>query len=134
MLLYDLPQDRDYILIFMKRNLDEVIASQKVMLARKGETPRAEDEEMKRLFSKHLSEGYSVKEVINASSRITGIDIPYEYTKRREGDPAILVGSSKKIINELGWEPQYPQIAQIIETAWKWHREHPYGFRNNKVN
>src|SRR3972149_6279219 len=56
MLLYDLPQDRDYILIFMKRNLDEVIASQKVMLARKGETPRAEDEEMKRLFSKHLSE------------------------------------------------------------------------------
>ena len=56
MLLYDLPQDRDYILIFMKRNLDEVIASQKVMLARKGERPRAEDEEMKRLFSKHLSE------------------------------------------------------------------------------
>ena len=56
MLLYDLPQDRDYILIFMKRNLDEVIASQKVMLARKGERPSAEDEEMKRLFSKHLSE------------------------------------------------------------------------------
>ena len=56
MLLYDLPQDRDYILIFMKRNLDEVIASQKVMLARKGETPRADYEEMKQLFSKHLSE------------------------------------------------------------------------------
>ena len=56
MLLYDLPQDRDYILIFMKRNLDEVIVSQKVMLARKGERPSAEDEEMKRLFSKHLSE------------------------------------------------------------------------------
>jgi len=56
MLLYDLPQDRDYILIIMKRNLDEVIASQKVMLARKGESPRGEDEEMKLLFSKHLSE------------------------------------------------------------------------------
>src|SRR3990170_2478282 len=56
MLLYDLPPDRDYFLIFMKRNLDEVIASQKVMLARKGEAPRADDEEMKRLFSKHLSE------------------------------------------------------------------------------
>ena len=56
MLLYDLPLDREYSLIFMKRNLDEVIASQKVMLARKGERPSAEDEEMKRLFSKHLSE------------------------------------------------------------------------------
>ncbi|HZX48043.1 MAG TPA: sulfotransferase [Nitrospirota bacterium] len=56
MLLYDLPQDRDYILIFMKRNLDEVIASQKVMLARKGESPRAEDDEMKQLYLKHLSE------------------------------------------------------------------------------
>ena len=56
MILYDLPLDRDYFLIFMKRNLDEVIASQKVMLARKGETPRADYEEMKQLFSKHLSE------------------------------------------------------------------------------
>lgn len=56
MLLYDLPLDRDYILIFMKRNLDEVIASQKVMLARKGEIPRAADEEMKLIFYKHLSE------------------------------------------------------------------------------
>ena len=56
MLLYDLPQDRDYFLIFMKRNLDEVIASQKVMLARKGESPSADDDEMKRLFFKHLSE------------------------------------------------------------------------------
>ena len=56
MLLYNLPLDREYILIFMKRNLDEVIASQKVMLARKGEIPSAEDEEMKQLFSKHLTE------------------------------------------------------------------------------
>ena len=56
MLLYNLPLDREYSLIFMKRNLDEVIASQKVMLARKGEIPSAEDEEMKQLFSKHLTE------------------------------------------------------------------------------
>src|SRR3972149_7359042 len=55
MLLYNLPLDRDYFLIFMKRNLDEVVASQKVMQARKGETPRAGDEEMKLLFSRHLS-------------------------------------------------------------------------------
>ena len=56
MLLYNLPLDREYSLIFMKRNLDEVIASQKVMLARKGEIPSADDEKMKQLFSKHLSE------------------------------------------------------------------------------
>ena len=56
MLLYDLPLDRDYFLIFMKRNLEEVIVSQRIMLARKGEIPSADDEEMKQLFSQHLSE------------------------------------------------------------------------------
>lgn len=56
MLLYDLPLDRDYLLIFMKRNLDEVIASQKIMLERKGKTPGTEDEDLKLLYSRHLHE------------------------------------------------------------------------------
>ncbi len=75
MLLYDLPPDRDYFLIFMKRNLDEVIASQKVMLARKGEIPSAGDEEMKLLFSKHLSE---IEAWLSERKNFTTLYINYE--------------------------------------------------------
>ena len=75
MLLYDLSLDRDYFLIFMERNLDEVIASQKVMLARKGEIPRAEDEEMKLLFSKHLSE---IKAWLSEREKFKTLYINYE--------------------------------------------------------
>lgn len=79
-------------------------------------------------------EGYSVKDVVDVSQQLTGIDIPYEYTKRREGDPAILVGSSKRIAAALGWRPQYSELEQIILTAWKWHKEHPYGFKKGSRN
>jgi len=49
-------------------------------------------------------------------------------TKRRPGDPAVLIGSSKKIIRELGWKPQFADLSTIIETAWKWHKSHPEGW------
>ncbi|HEC97500.1 MAG TPA: sulfotransferase family protein [Nitrospirae bacterium] len=55
-LLYDLPSDRKYGLIFMKRNLEEILLSQRKMLERKGAEDNIDDEEMRRLFSKHLEE------------------------------------------------------------------------------
>ena len=56
MLLYDLPSDKKYKLIFMKRNLEEILLSQRKMLQRKGAEDNIDDEEMRRLFSKHLEE------------------------------------------------------------------------------
>ena len=47
---------------------------------------------------------------------------------RRPGDPATLVAGSGKIRRELGWEPRYPDLRDIIETAWDWHRSHPEGY------
>ena len=55
-LLYYLPLDRQYSVIFMKRNIDEIIKSQKVMLERKGLTMKSSEEEMKLLYKKHLEE------------------------------------------------------------------------------
>ena len=72
--------------------------------------------------------GYSVKEVINVARNITGKPIPSKIVERRPGDPAILIGSSEKAIKELGWKPQFPNLDTIIETAWKWHRDHPEGY------
>jgi UDP-glucose 4-epimerase len=72
--------------------------------------------------------GFSVKEVIECTRKVTGKEIPEEVTPRRAGDPAVLVASSEKIINELGWQPKYNTLEKIIETAWVWHKNHPNGY------
>jgi UDP-arabinose 4-epimerase len=67
--------------------------------------------------------GFSVKEVIDTASQITGKDIPVELGKRRPGDPAELVGDAMRISKELGWSPEYADLDTIIDTAWKWHQK-----------
>ena len=72
--------------------------------------------------------GYSVREVIETARRVTGKPIPVAVTGRRAGDPAVLVGSSRRAAAELGWRPRYPDLAAIIETAWRWHQACPDGY------
>ncbi|KAA5808410.1 UDP-glucose 4-epimerase GalE [Thermoanaerobacterium thermosaccharolyticum] len=73
-------------------------------------------------------EGFTVNEVIDAARRVTGHPIPAKVVARRPGDPAKLVASSDKIINELGWNPKHNSLEEIIESAWKWHKSNPNGF------
>jgi UDP-glucose 4-epimerase len=73
-------------------------------------------------------QGYSVLEVIQAVERVTGNKVPYEIGKRRAGDPAVLVASAVKAGRELGWRPRYGELEKIIESAWRWHRDHPGGY------
>ncbi|UOQ94845.1 UDP-glucose 4-epimerase GalE [Halobacillus shinanisalinarum] len=75
-------------------------------------------------------QGFTVKEVIDAARRITGRDIPAEIAPRRAGDPAQLVASSAKAMNELGWEPQHSDLDNMIQTAWTWFQNHPDGYGN----
>ena len=72
--------------------------------------------------------GFSVKEVVDITRKVTGVDIKAELGERRPGDPAILVASSEKAKKELNWKPKYNDLGTIIETAWKWHKENPNGF------
>jgi len=72
--------------------------------------------------------GYSVREVIETASKVTGKKILSIGSSRRPGDPTRLVASSEKIKKELGWTPKYTKLETIIETAWQWHRTHPNGF------
>ncbi len=83
-----------------------------------------------RIYNLGNGEGYSVKEVIDTASEVVGEEIKAEVGQRRAGDPAVLVASSKKIIKELGWEPKYPELKTIIETAWNWHKGG--GFNGNE--
>lgn len=66
--------------------------------------------------------GFSVKEVIQASEKIVGHDIPVKFGNRREGDPPVLIGSADKAKTILGWRPHFAELSVIIETAWHWHR------------
>ena len=72
--------------------------------------------------------GYSVKEVIETARQVTGHPIPTHEASRRPGDAPRLVASAEKIRRELDWEPQHPELSQIIASAWEWHRTHPHGY------
>jgi UDP-glucose 4-epimerase len=72
--------------------------------------------------------GFSVRQVIDSVRRITGEPIKVVEAARRPGDPAVLVASSDKIRKELNWKPKYPQLDQIVSTAWEWMQTHPQGY------
>ena len=75
--------------------------------------------------------GFSVHQIIQATSQVTGRTIPVMESERRPGDPPVLIASFEKIRKRLGWIPQYGKLEEIIDTAWRWHRTHPHGFRSN---
>lgn len=73
-------------------------------------------------------EGFSVNEVIQTCRLVTDKAIPVAVSPRRSGDPPRLVASSAKAAAELGWQPQYVDLATIVQHAWAWHRSHPNGY------
>ena len=72
--------------------------------------------------------GYTVREVVDACRAVTGHEIPAVVAPRREGDPPELVADSSAAKRELGWQPRYERIEEIVETAWRWHKSHPRGY------
>ena len=72
--------------------------------------------------------GFSVREVINTTEKVTGLKVNTVEAERRAGDPAKLIASSEKIIKELKWKPRFNKLEQIIESAWRWHKSNPDGF------
>ncbi|MEW6572125.1 MAG: UDP-glucose 4-epimerase GalE [Bacillota bacterium] len=73
--------------------------------------------------------GASVREVLETARRVTGREFRVTEGPRRTGDPAVLIASSRRIREELGWRPRYGDLETIIRTAWEWHSRHPQGYR-----
>lgn len=82
-----------------------------------------EDSGQSRIYNLGNGKGFSVKEVIDTVASITGQKVDYEIGPRRPGDPAVLVSSSQKIQEELGWKPEYPALEDMVASAWKWHKK-----------
>ena len=72
------------------------------------------------VFNCGYGHGYSVREVVAAAKKVTGIDFEVEETGKREGDISILIADNTKIKQKLGWQPKYDDLEYIIKTAWKW--------------
>ena len=85
------------------------------------------------IFNLGSSTGYSVFEMIEAARKVTGHPIPLEEGMRRAGDPALLIASSDKAKKVLGWNPKFTNIEEIIASAWKWHKTHPNGYKNEET-
>jgi UDP-glucose-4-epimerase GalE len=63
----------------------------------------------------------SVREVIAAVERVTGLPVARRSAPRRAGDPAVLYAAAGKIRDELGWVPSRPDLDVIVADAWRWH-------------
>ena len=80
-----------------------------------------------RVYNLGSGAGASVLEVIETARAATGQAIPVRVTRRRPGDPAVLIANSDRIRRELRWEPNH-RLDSIIESAWEWRQAHPTGY------
>jgi UDP-glucose 4-epimerase len=71
--------------------------------------------------------GHSVREVIAAVERVSGLTVPYRVVARRAGDAAVLVASSERA-QRAGWRPVHGDLDEIVASAFAWRKAHPDGY------
>lgn len=76
--------------------------------------------------------GHSVQEVVDAAQRVTGRKLKTSPQPRRPGDPPELVAAVDRAAAVLGWRASRSSLEEILESAWRWHRAHPQGYRGEK--
>ena len=72
--------------------------------------------------------GFSVREVLAAAERVVGRPIPHAVGPRREGDPPILVASTDRVAEVLGWRPERSTLDEMVGSAWAWRQANPDGY------
>ncbi len=75
-----------------------------------------------------IGNGVSVREVIDAAHRVTGVNFAVTEGDRRPGDPPTLYADPSRIKSELGWSARHTDLDEIIATAWTWLKTHPQGY------
>lgn len=75
------------------------------------------------VFNVGYGQGYSVREVLERTLKLTGAGFKIVEGPRRDGDPAVIIADAKKIQEVLGWKPKYNSLDQIILDAWRWEQK-----------
>ena len=88
----------------------------------------ATEEGEQKIYNLGNGAGFTVNEVIEAASRVTERRIEVVESPRRQGDPAIVVASSRKIRAELGWEPEKPDLDTMISDTWNWMQTYSHEY------
>ena len=85
------------------------------------------------LFTYNLGtgEGYSVLDVVNAFIKASGVNVPYRFGERREGDLPVVYSDPTKAREELGWVAQYG-IEEMCADSWRWQSQNPDGYDTAK--
>lgn len=73
-------------------------------------------------------EGFSVREIIDTASSVSGRPVPYVEGDRRSGDPERLIADAGRVAAEVGWTAK-ASLEETMSRAWRWHRYNPGGFR-----
>jgi UDP-glucose 4-epimerase len=81
-----------------------------------------------RIYNLGSGSGHSVRQVIEAARAVTSRALPIVALPRRAGDQVATVASAERIRRELGWEPRFPDLVDIIGSAWHWLESHPTGY------
>ncbi len=71
---------------------------------------------------------FTVRQVIERTRGVTGLEVPHTVGARRAGDPPALLASSIRAARVLGWKPQHSSLDEIIRSAWEWRVAHPDGY------
>lgn len=77
------------------------------------------DGEHSAIYNLGNGQGFSVREVIAAAEKVTGLQVNVVEGPRRPGDPAILIADASKAKEKLNWDPKYPDLETIIQHAWQ---------------
>ena len=81
-------------------------------------------------FNLGNGEGFSVRQVIDTVKKVSGRQFEVTEEPRRQGDPGVLTASSERIARTLGWKAEHPGLEDIVDSAWRWHSEHPRGYED----
>lgn len=86
------------------------------------------DNQAELIYNLGNGKGYSVRQVIETAKKVSGKDFVVLEVERRPGDPPVLTADASRAQSQLGWEPDIPELEDIVASAWKWHNEHPAGY------
>lgn len=76
-----------------------------------------------RIYNIGAGASYSVRQVCNAVTEVTGRPVPIRVGARRAGDPPVLCASPRRIMQELGWKPEHSSLPEILRSAWQWRQK-----------